>query len=120
MSPVSLCNRLIAPGISDLNAARNTHTIPNRRRLFQAVFSCAAKNEVPIVCVKTRDRVTAEYALRNVNTPIGVAEFTTALPAALASSLPTIQQIEDELIQRPNPIGRELNALPEESNDTQD
>jgi len=30
-------------------------------------------------------------------TPIGVAEFTTSLPAELAQSLPSVQQIEAEL-----------------------
>jgi hypothetical protein len=45
--------------------------------------------------------VLAEYALRDVHKPIGVAdyEFTRALPQELASSLPSIEQIETELQQ---------------------
>lgn len=41
----------------------------------------------------------AEYALRDVHKPIGVAdyEFTRALPQELASSLPSIEEIEAEL-----------------------
>jgi predicted nuclease of restriction endonuclease-like (RecB) superfamily len=49
-----------------------------------------------IIC-KTRERVIVEYALRNTATPIGVAEFVTALPPPLAESLPTIEQMESEL-----------------------
>lgn len=52
-----------------------------------------------LILCKTRDQVTVEYALRNTATPIGVAEFqvTSILPADLADSLPTLQQLELEL-----------------------
>lgn len=53
-----------------------------------------------IILCKARDRVTVEYALRNTGTPIGVAGFTTALPAELAGSLPTVQEMENELAPR--------------------
>ena len=45
------------------------------------------------------NRVLAEYALRGVEKPIGVSSFelTRALPATLESSLPSIEQIEQEL-----------------------
>ena len=51
-----------------------------------------------IIC-KTKDQVVAEYALRNSNTPIGISEYKLAesLPADLKSSLPTIEELEDEL-----------------------
>lgn len=41
----------------------------------------------------------AEYALRDINKPIGVAEYQliSALPAELQTSLPSIEQIEREL-----------------------
>ena len=41
----------------------------------------------------------AEYALRDSNKPIGVAEYqlVEALPAELQTSLPSIEQIEREL-----------------------
>ena len=46
-------------------------------------------------------RVIAEYALRDINKPIGVAEWQTklvhSLPEPLKSNLPTIEQIEEEL-----------------------
>lgn len=52
---------------------------------------------IGILLCKARDRVTVEYALRNTATPIAVAEFFTALPPALADSLPTVERIEAEL-----------------------
>jgi predicted nuclease of restriction endonuclease-like (RecB) superfamily len=53
---------------------------------------------IGIILCKTRDRVTVEYALRNTTTPIGVAEFVTSLPTELVGSLPTVAQMEAELI----------------------
>jgi len=43
--------------------------------------------------------VVAEYALRNINQPIGVAEYqlTESLPTHLQSSLPSIEAIEQAL-----------------------
>jgi hypothetical protein len=41
----------------------------------------------------------AEYTLRDIHKPIGIADYelTRALPKELASSLPSIQEIEAEL-----------------------
>lgn len=51
---------------------------------------------------KTKHTLTVEYALRDINKPIGVAEYTTKLleklPKKLESSLPTIEDIELELL----------------------
>ena len=54
---------------------------------------------IGLILCQTKDRIVAEYALRDINKPIGVAdyEFTRALPAELASSLPSIEEIEAEL-----------------------
>ncbi len=50
---------------------------------------------------KTKKNFTAEYALRNISSPIGIAEYQTEiikkLPKNLKSSLPTIEEIEAEL-----------------------
>ncbi|NGX62334.1 MAG: hypothetical protein K940chlam9_01831, partial [Chlamydiae bacterium] len=49
----------------------------------------------------TKDKVMAEYALRDIHKPIGVAEYETqilgSLPDDLKSSLPSIEEIEQEL-----------------------
>jgi predicted nuclease of restriction endonuclease-like (RecB) superfamily len=54
---------------------------------------------IGLLLCKTQNRVVAEYALRDVNKPIGVAEYQLieALPAELQTSLPSIEQIEREL-----------------------
>lgn len=53
-----------------------------------------------LILCKTRDRVRAEYALRDISKPIGVAEWQTklvnALPETLKGNLPTIEQLEAE------------------------
>ena len=51
---------------------------------------------VGLILCQTKDRVIAEYALRDMRKPIGVADYelTRALPARLASSLPSIETIE--------------------------
>lgn len=54
-----------------------------------------------LLLCKTKDNFTAEYALRDINKPIGVAAYQTELmkklPKELKSSLPTIKEIEAEL-----------------------
>lgn len=59
------------------------------------------KPTIGLLLCKTKDAVVAEYALRNIQSPVGVAEYTTKivkkLPKELKSSLPTIEEIESEL-----------------------
>jgi predicted nuclease of restriction endonuclease-like (RecB) superfamily len=54
---------------------------------------------IGLILCQTKDRVFAEYALRDLHKPIGIAayELTRALPAELASSLPSIEDLEAEL-----------------------
>lgn len=57
----------------------------------------------------TKNRVLVEYALRGLNRPIGVAswetELATALPEDLRGSLPTIEELEQELARNlPPPV----------------
>jgi predicted nuclease of restriction endonuclease-like (RecB) superfamily len=54
---------------------------------------------IGLLLCKKQNRVVAEYALRDSNKPIGVAEYqlVEALPAELQTSLPSIEQIEREL-----------------------
>lgn len=52
-----------------------------------------------LILCQTKDRILAEYALRDIHKPIGIADYelTRALPSELASSLPSIEAIEAEL-----------------------
>lgn len=56
---------------------------------------------IGLILCKTRDRITAEYALRDISKPIGVAEWQTklvhSLPKRLRGTLPSIDEIEAEL-----------------------
>ena len=53
---------------------------------------------IGLILCQTKDRVLAEYALRDIAKPIEVSayELEQALPATLASSLPSIKEIEVE------------------------
>ncbi len=57
------------------------------------------RSSIGIILCKARDKVTVEYTLRDARKPIGVSEYrlTKALPRELKSSLPTIEQLENEL-----------------------
>ena len=55
---------------------------------------------IGLILCKTNDRLIAEYALRDIAKPIGVAEWQTklvqSLPESLKGSLPSIEEIEAE------------------------
>lgn len=54
---------------------------------------------IGLILCQDRDRILAEYALRDIHKPIGVSgyELTQKLPVKLKSSLPSVKQIESEL-----------------------
>ena len=54
---------------------------------------------IGLILCQTKDRILAEYALRDVHKPIGISgyELTRSLPDNLKSSLPSIEEIEAEL-----------------------
>ena len=51
-----------------------------------------------LIC-QDKNKVVAEYALKNINKPIGVSEYqlTEAIPDDLKGSLPSIEELEREL-----------------------
>jgi predicted nuclease of restriction endonuclease-like (RecB) superfamily len=55
---------------------------------------------IGLILCKSKERIKAEYALRDINKPIGVAEWQTklveSLPEPLKGSLPSIEEIEAE------------------------
>jgi len=59
------------------------------------------KPSIGLLLCKERDRLTVEYALRDLKKPIGVAQWQTklveSLPRNLKGSLPTVAEIEAEL-----------------------
>jgi len=59
---------------------------------------------IGLLLCKTKDNLTAEFSLRDINKPIGVASYQTQLlkklPKELKSKLPTIEEIEAEFAKQ--------------------
>ena len=58
---------------------------------------------IGLILCKTRSKIIAEYALRDLAKPVGVARYVTklteSLPKGMRGSLPTVEQIETELTE---------------------
>ncbi|MFN8578340.1 MAG: PDDEXK nuclease domain-containing protein [Candidatus Sericytochromatia bacterium] len=56
---------------------------------------------IGLILCQTKDKIFAEYALRDINKPIGISEYEliNSLPEDIKSSLPTIEEIEEELLK---------------------
>ena len=57
------------------------------------------ESTIGLLLCKSKDKMVAEYALRDISKPIGISEYhlTNVLPEEFKSSLPTIEDIENEL-----------------------
>ncbi len=54
---------------------------------------------IGILLCKEKNKVKAEYALKDINKPIGISEYELikAIPENLKSNLPTVEEIEKEI-----------------------
>jgi predicted nuclease of restriction endonuclease-like (RecB) superfamily len=54
---------------------------------------------IGILLCKTPDKVVVEYSLKNINSPLGISEYTlvNSIPENLKGELPDIEELEDEL-----------------------
>lgn len=54
---------------------------------------------IGLILCKSKNKIEAEYALRDINKPIGISEYqiTKSLPNDLKSTLPSIEEIEENL-----------------------
>ena len=72
------------------------------------------KPSIAIILCKTRSRVIAEYALRDLAKPVGVARYKTRLvedlPDNLKGELPSVEQIQTELASPPKPRLRQAGS----------
>jgi predicted nuclease of restriction endonuclease-like (RecB) superfamily len=61
------------------------------------------KPSVGLILRKSKNRILAEYALRDIAKPLGVSEFrhVERLPEHLKGTLPTVEEIEAELAKPP-------------------
>ena len=57
------------------------------------------ERSIGLILCKTKNRVIAEYALRDTAKPMGIAEFRhlELLPEEMKGRLPTIEELESEL-----------------------
>ena len=60
------------------------------------------KPSIGIILCKSKDKVIAEYALKDMSKPMGVSEYkiVRAIPEKLKTSLPTIDELEKELSKK--------------------
>jgi predicted nuclease of restriction endonuclease-like (RecB) superfamily len=65
---------------------------------------------IGLILCQTKDRILAEYSLRDIHKPIGISDYelTRALPDNLKSSLPTVEEIEAELALEVGRSGQDL------------
>jgi hypothetical protein len=57
---------------------------------------------IGLLLCRKKDRIEAEYALRDINKPIGISEYrlTDIMPETLRVSLPTIEELEAGLNEK--------------------
>ncbi|SDD55278.1 Predicted nuclease of restriction endonuclease-like (RecB) superfamily, DUF1016 family [Pricia antarctica] len=57
---------------------------------------------IGILLCKKKDKIEAEYALRDINKPMGISEYklTEAIPENIKTKLPTIEELEEDLKMR--------------------
>jgi predicted nuclease of restriction endonuclease-like (RecB) superfamily len=60
---------------------------------------------IGLILCKNKDKIEAEYSLRDIQKPIGISEYilTQALPDDFKSQLPTIDQLENQLSKKSPP-----------------
>ena len=69
------------------------------------------KPSIGLILCRSKNQIGVEYALRDLNKPIGVSEYylTTHLPETLQSTLPSVKDLKRELEERLNTKGKEEN-----------
>lgn len=57
---------------------------------------------IGIILCKLKDRIEAEYSLRDINKPIGISDYllTHAIPAEMTNRLPSVEELEEELFDK--------------------
>ena len=97
--------------LSVCSAQSFAYTIPMHLEKYigKLNFYCSAVDDIlcregdnrtiGLLLCKSKDRIKAEYALRDIQKPIGISDYELghALPKDFRGSLPTIEEIEKEL-----------------------
>jgi predicted nuclease of restriction endonuclease-like (RecB) superfamily len=63
---------------------------------------------IGILLCKKKDKIEAEYALRDINKPMGISEYklSDAIPESIKSKLPSIEDLERKLMEKFDQMGR--------------
>lgn len=79
---------------------------------LSAVDSQLKRNEdnqtIGILLCKNKDKIEAEYALRDINKPMGISEYrlTESIPEIIKPKLPSIEELEIQLMEKIEKTGR--------------
>jgi predicted nuclease of restriction endonuclease-like (RecB) superfamily len=91
--------------VIDLKVGEFKAEFVGKMNFYLSVLDDKLKNEgdnpsIGIILCKTKDKAIAEYALRDMNKPVGISEYrlTKAIPKNLKSALPSIEELEAELM----------------------
>lgn len=57
---------------------------------------------IGILLCKNKDKIEAEYALRDINKPMGISEYrlTESIPEIIKPKLPSIEELENQLMEK--------------------
>lgn len=88
----------------DLKIGKFKPEYAGKMNFYLSVLDDTMKKEydnpsIGLILCKSKNKVMAEYALKNINKPIGISEYelARAIPQDLQSQLPTIKDLEQEL-----------------------
>ncbi len=92
--------------VIELKASRFKPEHAGQLGFYMTAVDAQVKNDadgptIGLLLCKGRDEVVAEYALRDTSRPLGVSEYQLidSLPDDLQTALPTVEQIERELVR---------------------
>ena len=90
--------------IIELKTGKFKPEYAGKLNFYLSAFDSQIKHEqdqpsIGLILCKHKDKIEAEYSLRDINKPIGISEYilTQALPANFKNQLPTVEQIENQL-----------------------
>lgn len=92
--------------VIELKAGRFKPEFAGQLNFYLSAVDSQLKNQqdnptIGLILCKDNDHLVVEYALRDINKPVGVANWKTrlveSLPKGLKGSLPTIKELEEEL-----------------------
>jgi predicted nuclease of restriction endonuclease-like (RecB) superfamily len=108
--------------IIDLKIGEFEAEFVSKMNLYLGIADDTLKGEydnpaIGLILCKTKNKIVAEYALRDTSKPIGIAEYKIAekLPDDIKGELPSIEEIEtrldEELKEQQNPVDARLKAI---------